>query len=465
MQPATLSQIVSDRVLNAMKYPAYDEYNSIVYTAPVTPPKLELLIVEPDKNRLPEGSKVNPSRLDDILSEIPDIEVPTTNVGKRWIQNKRVFFTYKTHIDKSDIYAHFKQNWPSIDFIRAAHETGDDACPYLHTHLLVDFGKIVQAKDCRAFDYMGIHPNIKAVKTALHWNRLKNYLSKEDVSNEDLYDLLDPVTVIQSYSSKREAMAALMKKKSDLRYATSISMIYDDKPPEMSKFHEEEDLFQWQAQFHDILIKPPQPAVKKPSVRSVVDAPFEFPSRRDGRSIYVIYDPIGGTGKTHFIKYMTSLDPKRFFFTQGLGQSRDIAEVVKNAQRNGWTGETMLVNLTRQLADHKIYETLESLIDGMFTSQKYSGSSMRYEARTVVLFSNFMPNLRKVSVDRWIILGIDRITKNLVSIPTDEGIRIYIAESEQRAFSENYMARVGVDDRYPPYTARPTYAGLAPITR
>lgn len=146
----------------------------------------------------------------------------------------------------------------------------------------------------------------------------------------------------------------------------------------------------------------------------------------------MIYDPAGNNGKSEFIKYMINKDPKRYFFLQGLGQLKDSIEAIKNALAKGWSGETLFINFPRQCADHKIYESLECFIDGMGTSQKYSGKSHEWLVNKVILFSNFMFNLSAMTYDRWDIRKIDNKTKLLVNLTYSDSLKIYHIEKSDR---------------------------------
>lgn len=106
------------------------------------------------------------------------------------LQNQRILLTYSGHLDKLEYVAWItsKIKYKPV-FIRLAHETGDNG-DYLHTHVLIDFGKSFQTRSCRYFDYQGdievLHPHIKTIKTKIHFENAMVYLSKEDPENADL---------------------------------------------------------------------------------------------------------------------------------------------------------------------------------------------------------------------------------------------------------------------------------------
>jgi len=99
-------------------------------------------------------------------------------------QNQRAFFTYPTHINKEEY-----TEWLSIRTntglilgknIHIAHEQASSKTNYAHTHVVVDFGKCVQTRNCRFFDYLDIpHPNIAFLKTKKDYENCLRYINKE----------------------------------------------------------------------------------------------------------------------------------------------------------------------------------------------------------------------------------------------------------------------------------------------
>ena len=57
--------------------------------------------------------------------------------------------------------------------------------------------------------------------------------------------------------------------------------------------------------------------------------------------------------------------------------------------------------------DYNLYQILENIKDGDATASKYDNDNIHFKTpNTVVIFSNQLPNVTKLSEDRWIIFEI-----------------------------------------------------------
>jgi len=417
----------------------FDEYGfckiGFIQKAIPTPITLEESNKKVEENNVVEKYEDDASNLgSELVQEIP---------GKRFIAHQKFIITYKTHIDKILFIENFKKKYPTIKFIRLAHETGDKNHNYNHTHAVIDFGKIIQSSNCRVFDWNDIHPNIRALKTVTHFKNACMYLAKEDHSNDDL--LLTKINKVEAIWEAPTLQEALLY--SNVNEANNVMTLYNNRPKNAIIVKHVKLRF-WQVNFAIELLKPLPIYEDEGSDDELVwieptNEKNLFPYQKDGRQITVGYDPKGKNGKTEFVKYMVRKDPKRFFAIQGLGQVRDAMEVIKNALASGWSGETLFITFPRQCADHKIYESLECFIDGFGTTQKYSGTTLEWNARRVVIFTNFMPDLQKMTIDRWDIRKINDDTKFMESIHITKGIDIYKQEHDQRLNIKKPRLNVG----------------------
>lgn len=359
--------------------------------------------------------------------------------GKRWISNQKILLTYKTQINKEIMINWFAKKHASMVFCRIAHETGDSLNPYPHSHVLLDCGTIVQSADCRFYDFPtekeDIHPNVYAVKTRTHWNNCLRYIAKEDKDNADLIVMATgPITPEDIW---KEPTLADALTRCTIKDANNVIGLWNNKP--LEKVHFTITMRRWQWNFFMEITEPiydndDAPLRNNDGNCSEGDDSFEFPTQKFGRKIIVIYDPKGRGGKSAFIKHMVSNHPDRFATIQGLGSSRDAMEVIKNALASGWNGETLLINFVRQCAEHKFYEALETFIDGSGTSQKYSGKSISWKAKRVVVFSNFMLNPTIMTYDRLDIRKIDEKTKLLYKLSFQDAINIHKQEHSERLY-------------------------------
>ena len=137
----------------------------------------------------------------------------------------------------------------------------------------------------------------------------------------------------------------------------------------------------------------------------------EVPNDRD---ILWIYDKEGGSGKNTFGDYLEDREPDLFFTTQDLGTSRDAATILANKLESGWNQSadewsSILINLVRSSENHqRMYTYIEDMKDGRCTVQKYKGKSLRYDTPHVVVFANFLPIIKCVTISRWKVFRVDK---------------------------------------------------------
>jgi len=143
----------------------------------------------------------------------------------------------------------------------------------------------------------------------------------------------------------------------------------------------------------------------RPWQRSCVDEiDLEF-CKQDDRSINWVIDKQGEAGKTSFCKYMTTVEKQLLIVTGG--GYKDIACCLKlymdkpDFDINDRT--VVFFNIPRDSDDHGMisYKALESLKDGLMTSTKYESSTLVFNSPVVWVFSNNVPDIDKLTHDRW----------------------------------------------------------------
>lgn len=126
----------------------------------------------------------------------------------------------------------------------------------------------------------------------------------------------------------------------------------------------------------------------------------------DTRQINWIYDPIGGTGKTHLARYL--LTHYNSLYITG-GKVADIHSI--------YNGEELVIfDLARTYAENveHIYSVIETLKNGMFLSTKYQVKTKIFSKQPIILIlANFKPDTSKLSQDRWNILYTEYIDNTL----------------------------------------------------
>ena len=81
--------------------------------------------------------------------------------------------------------------------------------------------------------------------------------------------------------------------------------------------------------------------------------------------------------------------------------------------------------------DYNSYRILENIKDGQATASKYDNDNIDFKTpNTVVIFSNQLPNFKKLSKDRWIIFEINQ--NELKNITTAKREKSEMGRDEKR---------------------------------
>jgi len=93
---------------------------------------------------------------------------------------------------------------------------------------------------------------------------------------------------------------------------------------------------------------------------------------------------------------------------------KDLTHQVVKAQ---YDPRVVIMNLSRQAEGAFSYAAVESLKDGLVFSGKYEGGHRLFPRPHVIIFSNWFPDLSKLSLDRW---DIRTLKPNPPRLVTDE---------------------------------------------
>lgn len=297
--------------------------------------------------------------------------------------------TYKHHVPKDRLMDKLERKLACpAKFIRCAHESADNKDPYDHTHVLIWSGKRNHISNARWWDvkYKGevLHPNMKPVNSNRHWDNSKVYLAKEDVENVDLKDT--------SELWFKEAKAA---KSLDDAVRTGKANEY---PARSSVFR--------QAFIENLMSKLEAPELTKSWQIELEKMILQNPA--DCRKIHWIFDKIGNTGKTNFVRAFSINYPKETIVLTSFGGQANVANLILNSMEKGITPKYIFVDLPRTFKDRKnIVEALEVLKNGMLSNTKYLCQFIQIYTPTVVVFANFCPYVINenesltMSWDRW----------------------------------------------------------------
>lgn len=120
----------------------------------------------------------------------------------------------------------------------------------------------------------------------------------------------------------------------------------------------------------------------------------------DDRTINWVYDSEGCMGKTVFSKYLFA--KKKAIIATG-GGNKDIACLLAMLVAGGRDLNevtTFVFNFPRS-TEGVSYKAIESVKDGLMTSVKYESSTLVFNCPHLWVFSNELPNISKLSMDRW----------------------------------------------------------------
>ena len=134
----------------------------------------------------------------------------------------------------------------------------------------------------------------------------------------------------------------------------------------------------------------------KPWQLSITEILKEEP---DDRSIYWFVDYDGGIGKSVFTKYLCV----KFSAIVLCGKASDMKQGIMNYnEKNGYFPNIIIIDLPRTFnSDYLSYCGIEEIKNGCFYSPKYEGGMCLFNSPHIIIFSNFKPDMSRLSKDRW----------------------------------------------------------------
>lgn len=379
---------------------------------------------------------------ENVKKEIIDTKLSSNNdnSSKFRIQGSCFFLTYKSHVPWEDIYnvanGYSKNNieWYIICHELAADVYNGDKEDYEHTHACIKFNKKLNIRDCKVFDIKRVsaimvspdaeppraesedvlHPCIEATRNIpasiqyciketvsfMEKRGTKNYWSNFDVS-EKLKELTKSKSkaergaiadLCEKIAGASSAFDAIKENATDLRDVMAIKMIYESK----------------NVQFSEKLIERYKSKELRPWQKKIYGMVQEPPTEDDDRTVHWIVDKEGNKGKSFFCMYTQIQNPDRTLVITATGSVRDISDIIRNeCMEKKKEPELLLLDLSRTFEDRdSIYAMIETLKNGMITCTKYKGATFAFVPPHIVVFSNWMPKLKKLSMDRWNIMKL-----------------------------------------------------------
>lgn len=120
-------------------------------------------------------------------------------------------------------------------------------------------------------------------------------------------------------------------------------------------------------------------------------------ARRRDQLIW-FHDPIGGIGKTAFVRQWVIDNKDETLMVTGKGA--DIKYAVANWVKKNPL-KVVFLNITRAYEGFVSYDGIESVQDGILFSSKYESEMVVFNPPLVVVMANFEPDKEKMSAHRW----------------------------------------------------------------
>ena len=119
----------------------------------------------------------------------------------------------------------------------------------------------------------------------------------------------------------------------------------------------------------------------------------------DDRSIMWVFEPDGCAGKTTFCKWLCAKYPKSLCLS---GKCSDMKNgIVQYAEKSGHLPSLVIIDIPRSRQEWVSYTGVEEVKDMFFYSGKYEGGMVNGPSPHVLVMSNSLPDLSKMSSDRW----------------------------------------------------------------
>lgn len=360
-------------------------------------------------------------------SAIVDTEQQTGTASAKGfrVACRKLMLTYKHHLDKGELGRALRRAISSdITELYIAHENGDSVHGYPHTHVVLHVEKKFETTNARFFDFphhdgctvINVHPNIQAIakkpklgipNDKIAWIRAVRYLGKEDPECKDLAQYEQ-----QEFNRQTKGMKGLIE---NVMSAKTRLEAYEHatKPS---------DILGIDKIYAQRSIQTPMKLIdtdKYPPRMWHIDLMYEIMETKPfNRTITWYYDPKGNTGKTYFSKWAKQELGNEVLTLTTFGRHADTAAILSSLQEKGCLPRIMILDLSRSFSDKShIYGTMEDVLNGQMTSTKYIGTTVNWSNEHFIVFSNFLPDVRKCSQDRWDIRELVQGPEDIEVVP------------------------------------------------
>lgn len=309
---------------------------------------------------------------------------------------KKAFITIKGHHGLE--FVNFVNKKFPIGYWIYCHEIGEKK-KYEHSHYLFEFMYKINITKPNSLDFKDIHPNIERVKNT---NASIAYIKKTgDWFEIDKNNVIDNVTKCKTLKEALEKNVNL-DREGRITNVSAIKELFNSKELNLTSRKQEYanniEYYPWQLKVSNYLTN-------------------RIPSQR---KIVWIFDESGSNGKSTFVSTFKLLH-KDNTISIDISSKRetDIAHIIAKYAKSGLKPEIFLIDIPRSHGEtDSMYKILEKIKDGELTCTKYDGTTIDFDWPHVVVFSNFFPNVQKMTYDRWLIYSLNE--KKLTRIKNEE---------------------------------------------
>lgn len=160
------------------------------------------------------------------------------------------------------------------------------------------------------------------------------------------------------------------------------------------------------------------------------------------RQVLWIYDENGNKGKSEFCHWLKSLDTNNVFLTTNCKHA-DMMHMYNNQR-------TILFDYTRAQEEQINYTSIEQFKSGNIIKTKYESSNYIIKDNIkVAIFANFMPDIKKLSKDRWFIVKFDKNNNMIIDdYNNDDNNKVTEIWNKTNKKSKDKLKKLGIFEKY-----------------
>jgi len=173
---------------------------------------------------------------------------------------------------------------------------------------------------------------------------------------------------------------------------------------------------------------------------------IEMPSK--DREVIVIYDKLGGTGKSELAKRLRY--GSKAVYLPAMHDAKSMVRAITNLKLDGKLRNTIIIDIPRAVESRDLRQliiAIESIKNGIISEDRYHFDQVEIPTSKVVLMCNNLPNPSWLTPDRWSAYEItERINGDLQKISLEEKYKeqqteIAIQKRDERRTLTGYQGK------------------------